>query len=157
MNRTAVAYALASAALFGIATPAAKLLLGSIDPVVLAGLFYCGAGVGVALLRRLVGFLRTEAAEVALGRRDVPWLAGAIASGGVVGPLFLMSGLARTEAATASLLLTLEGAVTAVMAWFLFHENFDRRVALGMACLAAGAVILRGPERRRSKACSARS
>jgi drug/metabolite transporter (DMT)-like permease len=51
MNRTAVLYALLSAALFGLSTPAAKLLVGSIPPVTLAGLLYCGAGVGLAVLR----------------------------------------------------------------------------------------------------------
>jgi len=60
----------------------------------------------------------------------------------VIGPLLLMFGLARTDAATASLLLSFEGAATALMAWFVFGENFDRRVALGMLCLVAGAVIL---------------
>jgi drug/metabolite transporter (DMT)-like permease len=53
-----------------------------------------------------------------------------------------MVGLARTDASTASLLLTLEGVATALMAWFLFHENFDRRIALGMACLVGGAIVL---------------
>ena len=53
MNWRAVFYALASAALFGISTPAAKVLLGSMHPAVLAGLLYCGAGIGVALLRWL--------------------------------------------------------------------------------------------------------
>jgi drug/metabolite transporter (DMT)-like permease len=53
-----------------------------------------------------------------------------------------MTGLARTDAAAASLLLTLESAATALMAWFIFHENFNRRVALGMICLTAGAVAL---------------
>ena len=77
-----------------------------------------------------------------LTRSELPWLAGAIGSGGVLGPLLLMSGLTRTDAATASLLLTLEASVTALMAWFLFHENYDRRIALGMACLMAGVGIL---------------
>jgi drug/metabolite transporter (DMT)-like permease len=53
-----------------------------------------------------------------------------------------MLGLARTDAATASLLLTLEGAATALIAWFIFHENFDRRIAIGMASLVAGAAVL---------------
>jgi drug/metabolite transporter (DMT)-like permease len=53
-----------------------------------------------------------------------------------------MTGLARTDAAAASLLLTLEGAATALMAWFIFHENFDRRIALGLALLVTGAAIL---------------
>src|SRR6516164_574565 len=144
MNRAAVLAALASAALFGVSTPAAKALLGVVHPVVLAGLFYCGAGIGIALLRALAGpILNAPAArQPPLARQDYGWLAGAIALGGVVGPVLLMLGLARTPAATASLLLTMEGAATALLAWFVFHENFDRRIALGMACLVAGAATV---------------
>ena len=144
MHRRAILYALASAALFGLSTPAAKVLLGTIHPAILAGLLYSGAGIGVGVLRRVRPrvFGVPNAPQVPLQRNDVPWLAAAIAAGGVVGPLLLMFGLARTDAATASLLLALEGAATAIMAWFIFRENFDRRVALGMACLMAGALVL---------------
>ena len=143
MNRHAIFLALLSAALFGVSTPAAKALLGSIEPTILAGILYCGAGLGVAVLRRFgQSVLSQPAPEVALARKDLPWLAGAIIAGGVLGPVLLMFGLVRTEAATASLLLTLEGVATALMAWFVFHENFDRRIALGMACLVGGAIIL---------------
>ena len=144
MNHRAVVLALLSAALFGISTPAAKVLLGTVDPAILAGLLYCGAGLGVALLRRAGRFAiaETGSTEAALGRSDVPYLAGAIVAGGVVGPVLLMAGLQRTDASAASLLLTLEGVATALMAWFLFHENFDRRIALGMACLVGGAALL---------------
>jgi drug/metabolite transporter (DMT)-like permease len=143
MNRTAILSALASAVLFGVSTPAIKAMLGAVDPVVLAGLLYCGAGVGVALLRRLASSLMGSGApEQPLRQQDILWLAGAIAAGGIAGPILLMVGLTRTDAAAASLLLTLEGAATALIAWFIFHENFDRRIALGMACLVAGAVVL---------------
>jgi drug/metabolite transporter (DMT)-like permease len=143
MNRRAVILALLSAALFGVSTPAAKWLLGMVDPAILAGLLYCGAGLGVAVLRRIAGPLLSEhASQAPLERGDVPWLAGAILAGGVLGPILLMLGLARTDAAAASLLLTLEGAATALLAWFVFHENFDRRIGLGMACLVAGALVL---------------
>ena len=145
MNHHAVAFALLSAALFGASTPTAKGLLGSVDPTILAGLLYCGAGFGVAVLRRAGRSLmiaRSGAPEVSMQRKDAPWLAGAIVAGGIVGPVLLMAGLARTNAATASLLLTLEGVVTALMAWFIFQENFDRRIALGMVCLIAGAAVL---------------
>src|SRR5262249_45135054 len=145
MNRPAVLCALLSAALFGVSTPAAKLLVGTVQPVMLAGLLYCGAGAGVAALRRVLPSLGLAAPEVSLGRSDLPWLAGAIAVGGVLGPLLLMSGLTVTDAAAASLLLTLEGAATALIAWFIFHENFDRRIALGMGCLVAGAAVLSWP------------
>lgn len=144
MNRHAVALALISAALFGVSTPAAKALLGAVDPTILAGLLYCGAGLGVAVLRRVLRsrLVDAAAAEAALTRKDVPWLAAAIVAGGIVGPVLLMAGLTRTEAATASLLLTLEGVATALLAWFVFHENFDRRIAIGMACLVGGAIVL---------------
>jgi drug/metabolite transporter (DMT)-like permease len=122
----------------------AKALLGAMHPAMLAGLLYCGAGLGVAIIRRFGRSLVTQpnAPEVALARRELPWLAGAIVAGGIVGPLLLMGGLTRTGAATASLLLTLEGVATALMAWFIFHENFDRRIALGMGCLVGGAIVL---------------
>jgi drug/metabolite transporter (DMT)-like permease len=142
MNRHAVVLALLSAMLFGASTPAAKVLLGGIDPAILAGLLYCGAGLGVAILRRLVRPLIQTAAEAPLARSDAPWLAGAILCGGIVGPLLLMVGLSYTDAAAASLLLTLEAVATALLAWFVFHENVDRRVAVGMACLVAGAGVL---------------
>jgi drug/metabolite transporter (DMT)-like permease len=144
MNAAAVLAALASAALFGVSTPAAKALLGVVHPVILAGLFYCGAGIGIALLGALAGpILNAPAArQQPLARQDYGWLAGAIALGGVAGPVLLMLGLARTPAATASLLLTVEGAATALLAWFVFHENFDWRIALGMACLIAGAAAV---------------
>jgi len=144
MTARAILYAFLSAVLFGISTPAAKAFLGSTDPTVLAGLLYCGAGVGVALIRRFVRPMLSPPgiAEKALRRSDLPWLSGAIIVGGVVGPVLLLVGLARTDAATASLLLALEGVATALMAWFLFHENFDRRIALGMASVAAGGAVL---------------
>jgi drug/metabolite transporter (DMT)-like permease len=93
-------------------------------------------------VRRVLRSIVSRAPEVALGRSDLPWLAAAIVAGGVVGPMLLMVGLTRTDAAAASLLLTLEGVATALLAWFIFHENFDRRIALGMACLVAGAAVL---------------
>lgn len=144
MVHRAVLLALSSAALFGVSTPAAKALLGAIDPIVLAGLLYCGAGLGVAVLRRALRVRAQTSAvpETPLVRADLPWLGAAILSGGVGGPLLLMLGLSRTDAASASLLLTLEGVATALLAWFAFHEHFDRRIALGMACLVAGAAVL---------------
>jgi drug/metabolite transporter (DMT)-like permease len=80
--------------------------------------------------------------KIALQRSDIPWLVGAVVAGGVIGPVLLMMGLARSSAASASLLLNLEGVFTALLAWFAFKENFDRRVALGMALIVAGGALL---------------
>ena len=139
---TNVAYALASAALFGASTPLAKRLLPSVEPMLLAGLLYLGSGLGLAFWRNLGRRKTGNPDEARLSRRDAPCLAGAILCGGVVGPVLLMLGLAHTAASSASLLLNLEGVFTALLAWFVFKENFDRRIALGMAFITAGAAAL---------------
>lgn len=141
MNYTAVFAAIGAAVLFGLSTPAAKILLGTADPWILAGTLYAGAGLGLALVqvaRRGFG----EITEARLSRRELPWLAAAVFSGGMVGPVLLLIGLGRVGASAASLLLTLEGVFTALLAWFVFHENFDRRIAIGMFCIVAGAAAL---------------
>jgi drug/metabolite transporter (DMT)-like permease len=141
--RSGVTYALLAAALFGASTPFAKLLLGELPPVALAGLLYLGSGCGLVVWWLVSHFRQHGAgAEAGLKRADVPWLAGAVASGGVVGPALLMLGLTVTPASSASLLLNLEGVMTALLAWFVFRENFDRRIALGMVAIAAGGVVL---------------
>jgi drug/metabolite transporter (DMT)-like permease len=140
LHRTAILYALAAAALFGASTPLAKLLVGQTAPLVLAGLLYLGSGLGLLLWFVLRRAARERSAD--LSRGDVPWLAGAIAAGGIAGPALLMYGLTRSDGATASLLLNLEGVFTACIAWIVFRENVDRRVFLGMAAIVAGGGVL---------------
>ncbi|MDB5311297.1 MAG: eamA-like transporter family protein [Gemmataceae bacterium] len=138
-----VACALAAAVLFGASTPFAKLFVGRVDPVLLAGLLYLGSGCGLAAWRWAGTRIRRRASsEAVLKPADLPWLAGSILSGGIVGPVLLMIGLTATPASSASLLLNLEGVLTAVLAWVVFRENFDRRIALGMAAITAGGVLL---------------
>jgi drug/metabolite transporter (DMT)-like permease len=60
----------------------------------------------------------------------------------MIGPVLLMFGLSRTPASGASLLLNLESVFTVLLAWFVFKENFDRRIAFGMFLIAAGAFAL---------------
>ena len=129
--------AFCSALLFGFSTPLAKLLVGQVQPWLLAGLLYLGSGVGLGIVHAL----RTGGA-VKLSRPEWGWLLAAIGCGGVLGPLLLMWGLQRVSGSTASLLLNAEGVLTALLAWFAFHENFDRRIATGMAAIVAGAMLL---------------
>ena len=136
-----IAYALAAAALFGASTPAAKLLAGEMPAFLLAGLLYAGSGLGLSLWIALRAAARPQPDSPALARADMPWLAGAIVAGGIAGPVLLMLGLGMTEASAASLLLNLEGVFTALIAWFVFRENFDRRIALGMALIVAAGAL----------------
>jgi drug/metabolite transporter (DMT)-like permease len=138
-----VTVAILAAVLFGASTPFSKSLLGQINPLLLAGLLYLGSGIGLTVwigFQRLI--LRAKNQEAQLRLPDLPWLAAAILAGGVVAPVLLMQGLAVTPASSASLLLNLEGVFTALLAWFVFKENFDRRIMLGMGAILIGGVLL---------------
>ncbi|NQU60054.1 MAG: DMT family transporter [Rhodospirillales bacterium] len=136
-KRTGITAALGAAALFGAGTPLAKMLLSDVNPWLLAGLLYLGSGIGLSVVRFIRGSKGDE-----LARHDWPWMFGAVVAGGIAGPVLLMWGLAGTSASTASLLLNAEGVFTALLAWYVFRENFDQRIALGMAAIVIGAVVL---------------
>lgn len=141
LRNVGVQAALVSALLFGAGTPLAKLLLNNdVSPWLLAGLLYCGSGIGLGLYR-----LVRRAPKVRIARSEILPLAGAVFFGGIAGPVLLMFGLSNVPASGASLLLNAEGVFTAALAWFVFRENFDRRIAIGMLAIVAGAVALSIP------------
>lgn len=140
MKHKGILAALAAAILFGASTPFAKVLLGDIDPWLLAGVLYLGSGIGLTAVRLVMRGERSK-----LGPGEWPWLVGAVLAGGVAGPVLLMYGLTGTAASTSSLLLNAEGVFTAVLAWVVFRENADRRIVLGMVAIVAGAVVLSWP------------
>lgn len=140
LGQAGVAAALSAALLFGAGIPFAKLLLHSLSPWLLAGLLYLGAGIGLTLQRRL-----NQAPPAHFQKDQLPWFVGAVLTGGVLGPVLLMFGLSGMPASEASLLLNAEGLFTALLAWFAFKENFDRRVALGMLAIIVGAIVLSWP------------
>ena len=139
-DKRAVLAALGAAVLFGAGTPSAKVLLGEADPWLVAGLLYLGSGIGLLAYRLVARYPRAE-----LQRGELKWLAAAIGAGGIAGPILLMYGLSRMSASSASLLLNAEGVFTALLAWFVFRENFDRRIAIGMLLIVVGAVAIAWP------------
>jgi len=136
------AFALASAILFGLSTPLAKALVGRVDPWLLAAILYLGSGTGLTIYALTQRLTAKAAREAPLRRSDLSWLIGAILSGGVIGPVLLMLGLATTPASSAALLLNLEGLATMAIAWGIYKENADRRIVLGALAILAGALVL---------------
>jgi len=129
--------AIAAAALFGASTPAAKAVVSGIDPLMLAGLLYLGSGIGLTIFR-----IASGQAGWMFKRADLPWLAAAVVFGGMAGPALLMLGLTTVTGSAASLLLTLEGVFTALIAWIVFREPFNIRIGFGMISIVAGAALL---------------
>jgi drug/metabolite transporter (DMT)-like permease len=144
VSQKPVVLALCSAVLFGLSTPLSKLLLKDLSPVVLAGLLYAGAFLGLTVY--------SVGAQIFLGKprgpypplrsRDWLWLAGASAAGGVIAPICMLYGLLRISGYAASLLLNLEGVATALIAVALFKEQAGRRIWTALACMTAAGVFL---------------
>lgn len=136
MNRSGVLRCLLAAVLFGAAAPAAAQLAGSIPAFTLAGLLYIGAALAVspAVVRRPPRRRSIEA----------EWRPAlvAVVVGGAIAPVLSMAGLARTNPATASILLNTELAATALLAAAFFHEHLGRRVLTSVALITAASALL---------------
>jgi drug/metabolite transporter (DMT)-like permease len=130
---------LTAAALFGLSAPIAKVLVGEIAPVLLAGLLYLGAATGLWLHRAFSSATK----EASLGLKDAPKLAAVVLSGGILGPVLMLFGLGRVTALTGSLLLNLEAPFTVLLAVLLFGEHLGRYAATAVVLILGGAVVLK--------------
>ncbi|CAB1081505.1 Permease of the drug/metabolite transporter (DMT) superfamily [Olavius algarvensis Delta 1 endosymbiont] len=134
---------LASALLFGAATPASKALLGSIQAQALAGLLYLGAAL---IMLPVATRERTFRWPWRAGRSTLLFLTGATVLGGIIGPLLILLGLKITSSGSVALWLNLESVATVILGHFIFHEHLGLRgwIAAGGTLIAA--VLLAGGE-----------
>ncbi|MBI5036998.1 EamA family transporter [Candidatus Micrarchaeota archaeon] len=133
-------FVLASAVLFGLSVPLAKVLVADVPPVSLAGLLYFGAFLGLSVL----GFagVRSTGKKIVLDKKEMPWLALVVLFGGVLGPVFLMVGLSQVSGFAASLFLNLEGMATALVASAIFREFTGRRFWVALCCMTVAGLLL---------------
>ena len=140
-NRKAILMALLAAALYGISSPIAKLLLLKIPPTLLAGLLYLGAGFGMALVNLIRGLSQRDSAEAKLSSKETPFVIGMILLD-IAAPVFLMLALTRTTAANVSLLNNFEIVATAVIALLIFKEAIGKRMWWAIALITTASLVL---------------
>jgi len=128
--------ALLAAALFGLSTPFVQAWGQGVGPFTTAALLYAGAALIAVFLRK------PKDREAQLQPGDAGRLLAMALFGAVIGPVALVWGLQRTSGVSASLMLTLEAVVTALLAWRLYGETVDKRVVLAMGTLLVGGVVL---------------
>jgi drug/metabolite transporter (DMT)-like permease len=134
---TGVLLAALAAVAFGIATPVVAWAGRGIGPLSTAALLYLGAAVsalGIQLVARR--------GEASIRRSDAPRLIAIAVAGGALAPSLLAWGLQRAGATAGALLLNLEAVFTVLLARVFFHEPVGRRVAIAVACMAAGGAAL---------------
>lgn len=134
--------AMTGAILFGASAPVAKVLLSGIEPVLLASLLYLGSGIGLGAYKVIQYLIGQSVEESNIKGSEVPWLLGSVIAGGVAAPIFLMTGLQNTPAATASLLLNFECVSTTLIAAVIFKEWIGRRIWTAVICITLASIIL---------------
>lgn len=139
-SKIPIVIVLLSAFLFGLSTPLCKFFVGEISAQMMAALLYLGSGLGMTLIAVLRSGRKIRTSK--LSTHEWLWFTTAMIFGGIAAPVALLLGLKAVSAATTSLLLNLEGVFTALLAWFAFKENFDRRIAIGMGFIVASGLLL---------------
>ena len=140
-----VGLAALAALLFGATAPLVQIASRGLNAVAAAAFLYLGAGL-LALAIKLGRDGRSDTPkEPALTRADLPRVLLVALLGGFAGPALLVHGLERTDAVRASLLLTLEAPLTALLSAALFHEYVSRRVWLAVTFITIGAATLAYP------------
>ncbi len=139
-NPLHILFAILAAALYALSAPLSKLLLADLEPTMLAGLLYAGAGVGMGV----VGLFRRPAARQAalrFGKSDRIYLILMVTLD-VAAPILLLFGLRLTSAANASLLNNFEIVATSLFAFLAFREHIAKRVWIGIALVTVASVLL---------------
>ena len=142
MERGPILIALTAGTLFGLCVPFSKALIGDIAPIMLAGFLYAGATVGTATWFIVRRGMAAPAPTSRLDRNDILYLAGSTVTGAIAAPILLMVGLEWTAGSDASLLLNLEGVMTAIVAVTFFHDRGGYRLWLALAAMTGASTIL---------------
>ncbi len=135
----AIIYAIAAAVFYALNVPCSKLLLSNISPVLMAGLLYIGAGLGIGFLYLFK--IKKEDKALRLCKSDLPFTLGMIVLD-IIAPIFLMLGIKYGSSANASLLGNFEIVATSIIALIIFKEKVSWRLWLAIFFITLSSIIL---------------
>lgn len=137
----AIICAVLAAALYALNTPVSKVLLKHIEPDMLAGLLYLGAGTGMFIMGLLLKNTDKEKKEKNLTKAELPYTIGMVLLD-IAAPILLMIGLSMSSASSVSLLNNFEIVSTACIASLLFHEKISGKLWIGIGLITAASILL---------------
>ena len=140
-NNIGILLAMLAAALYALNSPLSKLLLDFVPPVIMAGLLYLGAGIGMGAVSFIKKITKKPSREAPLTKKDLPYTLAMIILD-IAAPIFLMLGLNATSAANASLLNNFEIVATALTALLIFKEKISPRLWAGIVFVTLSCALL---------------
>lgn len=136
-----IAFAVLAATLYAVNAPFSKLLLEYIQPTLMAGFLYVGAGIGMILIALVRRIQKKPQNEARLTKSELPYTVAMILLD-IAAPIFLMIGLSATTAANASLLNNFEIVATAIIALAVFGEKISPRLWCGILLVTVSCAVL---------------
>ena len=128
-----------AAVFYAINVPFSKMLLRAIEPTLMAGFLYLGAGVGIGAMSLFRGKDAKQAER--LTKKDLPYVIGMIALD-IAAPIFLMFGIAESTSSSASLLGNFEIVATTIIALFIFKETVSKMLWAAILCITVASAML---------------
>lgn len=136
-NLSAVISALVSAILFAVCVPGAKLLSNQVSSVIMGGLLYLGAGLGMFLTL----FIKPCTSELSITKKEIPYTICMVILD-ISAIIFLMLGISKTIGANASLLGNFELAATSITAFLIFKEKISKNLFNAIILITLASIIL---------------
>lgn len=134
-----IIFALFAASFYAINIPLSKLLMDYINPTMMAGLLYLGAGIGIGIM--FLFKAKRIAKEELLNRNDFPYVLGMIVLD-IVAPILLMFGIRGTTSGNASLLNNFEIVATSIIALIIFKETISKKLWIAIALVTISSGLL---------------
>ena len=140
-HKIAILFAVLAATLYAISSPLSKIILNSIQPTMLAGLLYLGAGIGMSIMGCIGKLTRKTYKEIHLAKKDIPFIIEIVVLD-IAAPICLTLGLSMTTAANTSLLNNFEIVATSIIALVIFKEKISKRLWLSIILVTLACATL---------------
>lgn len=144
-KNVATALAILAATLYAINVPLSKLLLQHISTIIMAGLLYLGAGIGMLIFVYAGKLLGKESKKEPLTKKELPYTIAMVVLD-VFAPILLMMSIANTNSANVSLLNNFEIVATSLIALIIFKEVISKKlwIAIGLVVIASTILSFEG-------------
>jgi drug/metabolite transporter (DMT)-like permease len=140
-RRLATMYAIVAAALYAINIPFSKMLLGYVEPTMMAAFLYLGAGLGMLAYRVVTKATGRAASTEPLTKKELPYTVAMVLLD-IIAPILLMFGIRASKAANVSLINNFEIVATSLIALFVFKEIISKRLWIAIVLVTVASVIL---------------
>ncbi len=141
IKNLATIYAIVAAALYAINVPFSKMLLGHVEPTMMAAFLYLGAGLGMFVYSIVAKVTKKTAHTEPLTPKELPYTIAMVVLD-IIAPILLMFGIRSSNAANVSLINNFEIVATSLIALFVFKEVISQKLWIAITLVTGASVIL---------------